>query len=239
MPIIVATTTTPFTPIVREASTTDAKTILDKASILLNDSGVTRWTVSELLGWLNDAQLEVATLVPNSNTVTSSILLQAGSIQGTPSNAIRIIEFIRNTGADGVTPGNAIRQIERKSLDRYLPNWSNDTPATAVVHAMYDAEDNNTVFYVWPPQTSVPRYIEINYSVIPATIANATAGTKITIADYYANALLDYILYRAFAKDADSANQAARSLGHYKQFADAIGAKFGADNNANNTPKAQ
>ena len=214
------------------ASITDAKTIIDKASILLNDADLTRWTASELLGWLNDAQLEIATLVPNSNTVTSSLLLQSGPIQGAPSNAIRIIEFIRNTGVGGVTPGAAIRQIERKNLDRYLPGWSNDTPATAVVHAMYDAEDNNAVFYVWPPQTSVPQYIELTYSVIPVIIANATAGAKITIADYYANALLDYILYRAFGKDSDSANQAARSQEHYKMFAAAIGAKFGADNNA-------
>lgn len=34
------------------ASVTDAKTIIDKASVLLGDVAATRWTTAELLGWL-------------------------------------------------------------------------------------------------------------------------------------------------------------------------------------------
>ena len=217
-------------------ATTDAKTIIDKASVLLDDLKATHWPDSERLGWLNDGQLEMSILVPNSNTATVSKQLVAGAKQAAPSDSIRIIEFIRNMGADGVTPGNAIRQIERKALDRYLPNWSNDTPATAVVHVMYDAEDSNSVFYVWPPQTSVPQYIELIYSQIPAQIPNYEIGTKITVADYYANALLDYILYRALSKDSEYGNQDARAVAHYTMFANAIGAKQTSDSNANNSP---
>jgi hypothetical protein len=142
---------------------------------------------------------------------------------------------VRNAGADGATPGAAIRQIERKVFERYQPNWSIDTADPVVVHAMYDAEDNNAVFYVWPPQPSVPRFIEIIYSVRPVIIADALAGTKITIADYYANALLDYVLYRAFSKDSEYGNQSQESQQHYKAFADAIGLKYKADGNATNS----
>jgi len=52
--------------------------------------------------------------------------------------------------------------------------------------------------------------------------------------DYYRNALLDYVLYRAFAKDSDSANQAQRSQNHYQMFMQAIGEKFSGDTNADN-----
>jgi len=221
------------------ASTTDVLTIINDASTQLNDAGV-RWTVPELLSYANRGELEIATLVPNSNTATVSIQLAAGAKQAAPSDSIRLIEFVRNMGANGLTAGNAIRQIERKAMDRYVPSWSSDTAAAVVVHAMYDAEDNNAVFYVWPPQPVItPQYIELIYSQIPVTIPNATAGTKITIADYYSNALLDYVLYRAFDKDSDSANQSARSQAHYQTFVSAIGAKFTADTNANNTPQVK
>ena len=220
------------------ASTTEVLTIINDASIQLNDAGV-RWTVPELLSYANRGELEIATLVPNSNTATVSMKLAAGAKQAAPSDSIRLIEFVRNMGADGLTAGYAIRQIERKVMDRYVPSWSSDTPATTVVHAMYDAEDNNAVFYVWPPQPVAPQYIEIIYSQIPAIILNALPGTRITIADYYTNALLDYILYRAFDKDSDSANQSARSQAHYQTFVSAIGAKFTADTNANNTPQVK
>lgn len=217
---------------------TVASTIINDASTQLNDAGVTRWTTAELLSYLNRGQLEIATLVPNSNTATVSKQLAAGAKQTAPSDSIRIIEFVRNMGANGSTDGNAIRQIERKAMDRYIPSWSSDTATAVVVHAMYDAEDNNAVFYVWPPQPVItPQYIELIYSQIPATIAAST--NNITIADYYSNALLDYVLYRAFDKDSDSANQSARSQAHYQTFVSAIGAKFTADTNANNTPQVK
>jgi len=123
------------------ASTIDAVTIINKASQLLGDASQTYWTAGELLGWLNDAQTEIALLIPNSNTATTAIQLVAGAKQIAPEDSIRIIEFTRNMGSTGLLSGNAIRQIERKVLDRYMPNWSYDTPNAVVVHAMYNAED--------------------------------------------------------------------------------------------------
>lgn len=211
------------------AASTDAKTIIDNASLALGDVGAVHWNAAELLAWLNAGQLELATLVPNANTVTVAKQLVAGSKQTAPSDAIRLIGFTRNLGVTGLVPGKAIRQIERKLLERYSPNWSTEPAAAVVLHAMYDAEDNNAVFYVYPPQPMVPQYIELIYAQIPAIIANATAGTKVTVADFYQNALLDYVLYRALGKDSEYGNQDAKALAHYQSFMQAIGAKFKAD----------
>ena len=213
---------------------TDAIAIINDAAVFLNDVALTRWSQSELLSWINAGQLEIATLVVNSNAVTVPHILQPGAIQGGPDDAIRIVEFVRNMGPTGTTPGAAIRQIDRKTMDRYFPTWTEDTPSSTVVHAMYDAVDNNSTFYVWPPQPAEPQYIEIIYAQIPPQIPNYAIGTKITIMDYYRNALLDYVLYRAFAKDSDSANQAQRSQNHYQMFMQAIGEKFSGDTNADN-----
>lgn len=226
------------------SSSVDAKSILDTAGYQLNDKGATRWTIPELLKYLNAAQLEIATLVANSNANTVTIALVTGCKQSMPADGIRIVEFIRNMGTDGLTPGAAIRVVDRKVMSAYAPDWSvvsASNPASAtVVHGMYNAEDDNQTFYVWPPQPATNRgQIEIIYDQIPTTITNASPGTKITIDDFYANALLDYVLYRGFDKDADSANQAARAQAHYQAFARAIGAKFATDNNSTNEKPAK
>lgn len=214
-----------------------AQAIIDDVSIVLNDLSATRWPVAELLGWLNAGQVEIATLVPNSNGKTVNLQLVQGIKQSAPTDNVRIIEFTRNRGVAGTTDGAAIRQVERKIMDRYVPGWGTTTASTTVVHCMYDSEDNNSVFYVYPPQTATPQYIEIIYAQIPATIA--AAGNNITIVDFYRNALVDYMLYRALSKDSEYADQQAVSQAHYQSFLQAIGLKGKADLNANNDPVKQ
>ena len=45
---------------------------------------------------------------------------------------------------------------------------------------------------------------------------------NISVVDTYANALMDYILYRAFSKDAEFAANAARATAHYGAFSSAM-----------------
>lgn len=213
--------------------TTLASAIIADAGIILNDAGAVRFTNAELLSWLNAGQVEIATLVPNSNAITLAIQLVAGVKQSAPADALRIVEFVRNMGANGQTPGPAIYQIERKDMDAYERGWASDSPSSNVVHAMYNAEDDNKTFYVWPPQSPIQQtFIEIIYAQTPAYLASA--NSPISISDYYRNPLLDYILYRAFSKDSEFANQAKRSQTHRKAFGDYLGIKYGIDGNASN-----
>ena len=67
------------------------------------------------------------------------------------------------------------------------------------------------------------------------------SGSIITIADYvtdvqalplddsYMNPLLDFMLYRAYSKDADYAQNAQRAMGHLEVFQMALGAKTQSD----------
>lgn len=213
--------------------TTLASAIITDAGTILNDVGAVRFTNAELLSWLNAGQVEIATRVPNSSTVTRSVQLISGVKQAAPADALRMVEFIRNMGSDGNTPGPSIYQIDRKDMDAYERGWASDTPNRNVLHAMYNAEDDNEVFYVWPPQPDTQQnYIEIIYSQTPAYLTSI--NSQISLSDYYRNPLLDYILYRAFSKDSEFANQAERSQIHYKAFADYLGIKYGIDNNADN-----
>lgn len=208
------------------ASTTLAKTITDKASIFLADASQTRWLPTELLGWLNDGQAEICSLVPNANPSTATVALLAGSKQAAPTDALYINGFIRNMGVGGLTAGGAIRQVTRNFLNSFIVGWTSATPSTTVSHIAYDPADSNIDYYVYPPQPLTGMSsIEIVYSKIPDIIAS-TGTPVITIRDIYANALLDYVLYRAFGKDSEYGNQSERSQVHYKMFSQAIGIKY-------------
>jgi hypothetical protein len=212
---------------------TDARTIIEKAEMLLNDLNSTWWTEFELLGWLNDGQLEVVIAAPNANAVTENFTCVVGVKQTAPASTLRVIEFIRNRGTSGTADGNAIRDIKRKALDNFMPGWgtvtaSNPSSAT-VIHTMYDADDNSQVFYVWPPQPSSGfGIIELCRSVIPTKITDTAPGTKITISDHYAKALLDYLVYKARKKDSDYGNT-PKAMAFYQSFASAVGIKFTMD----------
>jgi hypothetical protein len=207
------------------ASTTVASTITNKASIFLADANQSRWLPTELLGWLNDGQAEICSLVPNANPSTSTIVLAAGAKQTAPADALYVNGFIRNMGVGGAVPGSIIKQVTRNFLNSFIVNWANATPSTVVTHVAYDPADSNIDFYVYPPQpASGMSSIEIVYSKIPTAISLIT--DVITIRDIYANALLDYVLYRAFGKDSEYGNQSDRSQIHYKMFSQALSIKY-------------
>jgi hypothetical protein len=129
-------------------------------------------------------------------------------------------------GVGGTTPGGVIRQVTRNFLNSFIVGWPSAATSIVVSHIAYDPADSNVDFYVYPPQpASGMSSIEIVYSQVPAIIPSS--GTPvITVRDIYANALLDYVLYRAFGKDSEYGNQSDRSQIHYKMFSQAIGIKY-------------
>lgn len=203
-------------------ATTKVATIIDTAGIILQDTSQVRFPQSELMTFLNDAQREIVLHRPDAKTLNGSMTCVAGSKQSIPSTGLRLIDVVRNDA------GRAITQIDRKILDETLPNWHN-TAADAtkkVEHFVYDPADPKN-FYVYPNATS-SMDIEIIYSTAPSDISY-TSTVTITLDDIYANAILDYMLYRAYQKDSEYAGNAERSMMHYQSFANALGIKSRAD----------
>ncbi|CAB4122911.1 hypothetical protein UFOVP33_72 [uncultured Caudovirales phage] len=178
--------------------------ILTKAAKLLQDTTGVRWDNTELLGWLNSGQRETMIYKPNSNVKALAWKLAAGTRQSLPADAVQLIDVVRNMGTDGNTPGRAIRQTERETLDASFPNWHATSPNAVIKHFMFNPLDPKN-FYVYPPQPAANQgYAEVLYGAVPA---NATSDGSITVDDIYETVLLDYILYRAFSKDSEYADQ--------------------------------
>lgn len=206
-------------------ATITAQSLINRVKRILNDSTSVRWTEAELLDYLNDAQREVVLMRPDALTKTEAMALVASNTkQSIPSAGIRLMNVTRNMGADGNTPGRAIRLVDRAVLDTQVPDWHASTPANEVMHYVFDPV-NPKVFYVYP-RVSSARQIEIVYSASPVDVA---LTDTIAIDDIYSNAIINYIFYRAYSKDADYAQNANLSASYWNSFVQELGLKTQVD----------
>lgn len=212
--------------------------LLNNCSTLLNDAGNVRWSKAELLSYLNEGQRQVVTFRPDASVKNTLLTCAASSKQSLPADGVVLVEVVRNKD------GRAITKIDRSVLDIHDPLWHEaEIDDDGIVHYVFDPTDP-TRFYLYPKPTT-SHQIEAIYSVmpdaIPASAATDPAAT-ITISDIYANAILDYALYRAHLKDAEFGS-AGRATIYLQAFAQAVGAKVQADgsiaaNQKNNQPGA-
>lgn len=207
-----------------------AQTVLDRAEFIFQDTSNIRWTAAELLLWLNDAQREIALLKPDATATNTTITLATGTKQSVPSGGNRLLKVVRNmSAASGGTGKTAIRIVSRDALDTQEPNWHDPTVAgyskhgTMVKNYMYSEEDPRT-FYVYPGVAGA-SYIELVYSANPATIA---ANANLGVPDIFANAVLDYVLYRGYMKETESASQ-QRATTHFQLFMTSVMGKTNID----------
>jgi len=198
-----------------------ALSIINQAAILLNDSASNvRWPKTQLLTYLNDGQREVVIFRPDASVQNSVMMLTAGNTkQSIPADGIRLIDVIRNMGS-GSTAGVPVMVIDRDILDTQIPTWHSDDASSSIKHYTFDPKDPET-FYVYP-QPAASVHLEIVYSVPPADCD--VVGDNISISDIYTNALLDYIMYRAFSKDTEYANP-NKAANYYQMFRQSLGLK--------------
>jgi hypothetical protein len=204
-----------------------AQSILTRVATTLADETNVRWTVPELVRYLNDGQREVVTYRPDATATTASVSLVEGARQALPATAYKLLDVIRNTGGTKT----AVRKIDQKLLDAQLPTWQNGSKSSTIKHYMYDVREIH-VFYVYPPAAATGASLEVLYSAKPTDITEQnTLGAvtgEISVIDLFANALADYILFRAFAKDAEYAPNAARATAHYQAFQNGVGVEASA-----------
>lgn len=205
-------------------ATTKAVDLINRVSVTLQDPTFVRWTQAELLNYLNDAQRQVVLFRPDAKAVNAAFTCTNAAKQTLPADGLRLINILRNTG------GRAITKVDRMILDVQLPTWY-ETAASAdgVKHYVYDALDPKN-FYVFPKPVA-SHQIDIVYAIAPVdiVISNFTTDTQVIgIDDIYANAIMDYMMYRAYQKDSEFANL-NRAAVYYQSFTTSLGIKSQAD----------
>ena len=204
------------------------QSVIDRVQATLQDTTGVRWpVVGELVLWINDAQREIAYLKPDASAKNTTITLAEGTKQEIPSDGNRLLRAVRNmSAASGGTGARVVRLVQREVLDAQTPSWhdptvTGDAAHTNIVkHYIYD-EQNPRNFYVYPG-VSGSAYLEIIYSANPSTVGQ---GDNLDIPDIYANAVMNYVLYMAYMKDADYAGNQQRAASHFQIFTVSITGK--------------
>lgn len=206
------------------------QSVIDRVQKTLQDTTGVRWpVVDELVLWVNDAQREIALLKPDASAKNTTITLAAGTKQEIPSDGNALLRVVRNMSAASNGLGRrAVRIVQRDILDAQTPDWHNPTVTgdaahgTVVKHYIYD-EQNPRNFYVYPGiSTANTVFAEIIYSANPTTVSQ---NGNLDIPDIYANAVMNYVLYMAYMKDAEYAGNQQRAASHYQLFTASITGK--------------
>lgn len=200
--------------------------IIERASIILNDEDVVRWTNKELFAWLNDGACELVIRRPAAHAIASAITLAAGTFQNLPDGALQLLDVIRNVKADG-SAGRPVRRIDRLLLDDSTPTWQEMKQADAVRHYMFD-EASPLTFYVYPPVKAGTK-VDALHSSAPAVVA--TVDDQLDLDRAYIGPLVSYVLYRAFSKDSEASNGNVANL-HFQAFTESLDVRNGVTNAA-------
>ena len=194
--------------------------VMRRVKFTLQEAGTgVRWSDAELLDWLNESYMAIVVVRDDANSVASMQSLEAGARQTLPSDGLKMLRVNRNG------KGRAMMRTTLGTLNASRRNWygeaETDDPEQ---YALDDTEP--TAFYIYPPASSQAQ-AEIVYSKVPARHTtdslDAVESDSISVRDEYSQALVDYVLYRAFGKDAEGQQNMARANMHYKSFAGAMG----------------
>ena len=209
--------------------------VIKRVEDVLQDSNV-RWPRVELQNWLNESYLQIALLRPDASSKTGTLTCVAGSRQTITSGfstALRLLDVVRNLASS--SNKKVVRLIERSVLDDQRPAWHNDTASVNIQNYTFDVRQPKE-FFVFPPATTSAQ-LEVVYADLPGTHSlseanlHPTTGSAevIKVDDTYLSVITDWILYRAFSKDAEFAANAARAGAHYQTFMSSIGNKTQSD----------
>ena len=210
------------------AGTITAANLLLRIRDTLQDTTGVRWLDAELLRYMNDAQREVVNLRPDASADHANVQLATGTEQVIPDVGLRLIKVVRNMSAAGgsATGKRVIRIVDREILDTQEPNWHDPTVTgdaahtTVPKHYVFD-EDDPRKYYVYPGVAG-NAFVEIVFSRSPTDFANVSSAVSY-LDDTYANGIIDFVLYRAYMKDAEFAGNNQRATTHFQLFTSSLG----------------
>ncbi|PPE74590.1 hypothetical protein C3942_07455 [Solimonas fluminis] len=191
--------------------------VLQRAARTLFDETGVRWSPTELLDYLNAGISAIVAAKPDVAATAEAFELVPGTRQDLPADFVQFLGLVRNLGADGQTPGRAIRQVERNELDHSYPDWHGSS-GDAVLHYCHDKRLPR-LFYVFP---AAEGWVELQG--VKALPAVTDAAQTLPLDDLYENPLHNWVVAYAYAKSSKSGDM-NRSGAYMTLFANALGLK--------------
>ena len=194
--------------------------ILTRVAALIQDPTNVRWPKPELLAYLSDGQRELCLFKPDACAKTAVVNLVADTRQVLPSDGVVLIDVVRNMAGSKRAP----RVVTREILDVQTPDWHTSAPDVDIKYYTFDPQ-NQRVFYVYPPNTGTGS-LEVVYAVSPPELAD---GDALQVDSVWLPALVNYVMYRCYSKDAEYAANANLAVAYYQAFTNLLAGKTSAE----------
>lgn len=178
----------------QQTSSTTAATIIDRVEARLNDSDNDMWSAGDLLTWLNEGMVDIATRTLCLQGTESISLGAASTEYAITSNYVTVRAVIyndENSTKIGLIPGTPA------DVGRTKEDWE----AAGSKKPTYWYHWNGKIG-VYPPLSSIsgttPETITVYYITRPTAIASTD---NVTTPAIYDNALVFYMLGQAYIRD--------------------------------------
>jgi len=208
--------------------------IVLEASSQANDQGAVpyaRWKQSEIVQYLDDALIQVGTFRPDAFAATITVALQAGSQQTLPPG----FSFLKSVDANATNsncPDATIVECDLNMLRAFFKKPCTPTGGAGdyrVRSFAYDGRNPN-VFYVSPPVPVASAGLSVTLTAVGEApqyaVSDIGAGTLVAIDPKYRNALLAWMLYRAYEVDTESVSSRQTKLDNEGLFWKTLGVNY-------------
>lgn len=199
------------------------KTVLQETT----DEGV-RWKNAELVDWLNDSYQSIASFRPDLASRNVVVTLEEGALQQIPSDGERFLDGFSNMAES--SDYSVITMTDKKLLDGAVRGWAGMEPDINIQHVMFDELDPKR-FWVYPPAADGAE-IRILYSAKAPTHdtdLSRSGDDEYQLPEGHLAASVEWMLYRAFSKDADNTSNLNRASVAYQSFMNLLGQKAKVD----------
>lgn len=205
-----------------------AADVLSSARATLLDAAATAWSQQELLDYLNEAMRATAAAKPDFYVKQGNVELVHGSEQALPSDGVQVFDVRKNSYS-----GEVVTLADRELIDETNRFWPVTDFQRDAQHFYVDVRDP-TRFTVSPPNDGTGE-VEALYGALPTEIAIGGINDPLVVHDKFQPILINYVLYRAYAKNSKRQDP-AKSLACKQQWAADLG--LNTRSQVANTPKA-
>jgi hypothetical protein len=199
------------------------KELIDQVGNDLQDKRAVRWTRTELLGYFNEAQRKFAKQRPDQMAGPVELDLAAGWQQRLPAYVLALIDITHNANR----MAKRITKTAMWQLDALAPSWRGMGQAGDVLHFMWDSRSPKD-FAVYPPAKPGAKVAAI---VAKAPTDASTEDSEPGVPPQWMDALRNYVMFRAYSKDAEYGGNTELAAASLQLFNDALGVQVKAANN--------
>lgn len=209
-----------------------ASTLVNEVATILNDMEVghehTRWPVAELLNYLSEAIYTIVNGKPSIFVSVTQLSMAPGSTQRLPDEYSRLLDIHFNINKDGSEGPNVLPGVY--NLQQAFQKAGCPSEGVVEVYSAYPGSER--YFWVDPPVPAGLNYtpkVQALVMVAPQQITALSQPIQFPggSAQLYQGALIDWMLYRCYSKDEESATSYERSQAHFKAFQVYLGLAMG------------